>query len=337
MSVSLGVLTRTGRRRFKNCKCGKWWVDAPAFTTKCEDLAETLDLAMQDLSMSQIEKVCQATAKRVTSCRYVDGPEIKTLIQERKALRGQPARRKAKEIADARKRAKHEYLCQLLEKGAAGDFRALTYFRKRNSAAFAQGSYCMRAGGTAQALSDLRAFYRRKFTATSPVPKGLALAIFRSRAGPVMNPDPFTLNEVQEVAFMCKHNKSTGADGISYEAIQLLLQSSLAAHLIEFFNAVLLGLQKVPDEWLSNHVTFLPKVSDPRCPSDLRPVGLSSTVGKVFTKCLMLRMRPRFPAIKAYQVGGIPSRQTLDWVCAVQHAIRLAQQYGTEQRKLSSV
>ena len=83
----------------------------------------------------------------------------------------------------------------------------------------------------------------------------------------------------------------------------------------------------------SNHVTFLPKVSDPRCPSDLRPVGLSSTVGKVFTKCLMLRMRPRFPAIKAYQVGGIPSRQTLDWVRAVQHAIRLAQQYGTEQRK----
>ena len=43
-----------------------------------------------------------------------------------------------------------------------------------------------------------------------------------------MNPAPFTLHEIQEVAFMCKHNKSTGEDGISYEAIQLLLQTTLA-------------------------------------------------------------------------------------------------------------
>ena len=42
----------------------------------------------------------------------------------------------------------------------------------------------------------------------------------------------------------------------------------------------------------------------------------------------MLRMRPSLPPIRAFQVGGIPSRQTLDSVCAVQHAIHLAQQYG---------
>ena len=299
VSVSLGALPRTGRRKFRNSKCGKWWVDAPAFAGRCETLAEKLDLDMQDLTMSQIEKVCQATSKRVTSCRYVDGPEIKALIRERKHLRGAPARHKAKEIADARKRAKHEYLCELLEKGASGDFRALTYFRKRNSAAYTQGSYCMRAGGAAQALADLRTFYRRKFTASNSAPRGLAMAIFRSRTGPITNPDPFTIQEVQEVAFMCKHNKSTGADGVSYEAIQLLLQSSLAEHFIDFFNAILWGLQKFPDEWLSNHVTFLPKTADPKCPSDLRPIVLSSTIGKVFTKCLMIRMRRRFPSVQA--------------------------------------
>ena len=186
----------------------------------------------------------------------------------------------------------------------------------------------MRAGGTTKALTDLRLFYKKKFTPVDQHPKGTAMAIFRSRTGPIMNPAPFTLQEIQEVAFMCKHNKSTGEDGISYEAIQLLLQTTLARNLVELFNSVLMGLTPPPSEWLSNHVTFLPKTADPKSPSDLRPIVLSSTVGKVFTKCLMLRMRPRLPLIRAFQVGGIPSRQTLDSVCAVQHAIRLAQQYG---------
>ena len=111
----------------------------PLSLPNARTLPKTLDLAMQDLSMSQIEKVCQATAKRVTSCRYVDGPEIKTLIQERKALRGQPARRKAKEIADARKRAKHEYLCQLLEKGAAGGLQGSYVLSKTQFGCFRTG------------------------------------------------------------------------------------------------------------------------------------------------------------------------------------------------------
>ena len=86
----------------------------------------------------------------------------------------------------------------------------------------------MRAGGTTKALTDLRLFYKKKFTPVDQHPKGTAMAIFRSRTGPIMNPAPVTLQEIQEVAFMCKHNKSTGADGISYEAIQLLLQTTLA-------------------------------------------------------------------------------------------------------------
>ena len=126
VSVSLGLVGRSGRRRFKNSRCGKWWINAPAFTSKCEELAEQLDLSMQDLSVQQIAKVCHTTSKRITSCRYVDGPEIKAWVRERKALTGAAARRKAKEIADARKQAKQAYLCQLLERGAAGDFRALT-------------------------------------------------------------------------------------------------------------------------------------------------------------------------------------------------------------------
>ncbi|CAE7306866.1 unnamed protein product [Symbiodinium sp. CCMP2592] len=264
---------------------------------------------MKDLSMADIELACQQTSRRITSCRCKDGPEILDMIKRRKALRGADARTLAKDIADARREAKRVWLTSLLERGAEGDFRALTYFRKRNSAAYTHGSYCMRAGGSVKAIADLRIFYHKKFMSADSNPRGLAMAIFRHRGGAIANPQPFTLQELQDIAFMCKHNKSTGADGISYEAVQLLLQTSLGAN-FELFNDVLLGLRPVPDSWLSNHVTFLPKTPSPCCPGDLRPIVLSPTVAKVFTKALMLRLR-----------------QTLDSVCAVQHAIKLADQY----------
>ncbi|CAE7319120.1 pol [Symbiodinium sp. CCMP2592] len=284
VTLTLETIGRSGRRRFANSPCGKWWTDVPQFTSKCEQLAEELDLSMQDLTMARLEAICQQSSKRVTSCRYQDSPELKQLARERKLLRGQQARQLAKRIADERKAAKRAWLSNLLEQGAGGDFRALSYFKKRNSSAYTQGSYCMRAGGSVRAVSDLRAFYRLKYTQHDQVPRGLAMAIFRGRTGPIGAPVPFTLEEIQEVAFQCKHNKSTGTDGISYEAIQLLLQTSLSTQLLELFN-------------------------------------------DVFTKALMIRLRPKLPKIQACQVGGLPGRQTLDSACAVQHAIRLAQQY----------
>ncbi|CAE7607306.1 unnamed protein product [Symbiodinium sp. CCMP2592] len=321
-------LPTRGRASFKPSKCGKWWTDGPALQTKAEQLAEKLDLSMNDLSMQDLEGLCEATSKRVTSCRYVDSPAIKDMIKARKRLRGKEAQQMAKSIADARKTDKREWLVRLLEQSAAGDFRAAAYFRKRQSTMFVQGSYCMRAGGKAKAISDLRFFYQRKYTPLEPPQPGLPMAIFHCRAGPIMNPEPFTLQEIQEVAFQCKHNKSTGADGISYEALQMLLQSDLSHHIMDMFNSVLQGLRPPPPSWLTSHVCFLPKTTHPSAPGDLRPIVLSSTAAKVFTKALMLRLRPKLPRMQAFQVGGLPKRQTLDAACAVQHAIRLAEEYG---------
>ena len=193
---------------------------------------------------------------------------------------------------------------------------------------YTQGSYCIRAGGRSKAIADLRAFYQRKHTPQDPTPSGLPRAIFHARAGPILNPIPFSLEEIRDVAFMCKHNKSTGADGISYEALQMLLQSELADHVLDMYNGVLQRLLPIPRGWLHSHVCFLPKTATPQTPADLRPIVLSSTVAKVFTKALMLRLRPKLPDIGAFQVGGVPQRQILDAACAVQQAIRLSEQYG---------
>ena len=108
----------------------------------------------------------------------------------------------------------------------------------------------------------------------------------------------------------------------------MLLQSELAEHVLDMYNGVLHGLLPIPQGWLHSHVCFLPKTSTPQSPADLRPIVLSSTVAKVFTKALMLRLRPQLPDIGAFQVGGVPQRQILDAACAVQQAVRLSEQYG---------
>ena len=328
VSITLQSLATVGRRHFRNSKCGKWWTSGPALEEAATSLATDLDLNMKDLTMPDLEAVCSKASKRVTSCRFVDTPEIKSLIAERRSSRGQAARELSRRINNERKHAKKLWLQGLLQKSAEGDFRAVSYFKKRNSALYTQGSYCMRAGGRAHATSQLRSFYSKKYTPSEPMPSGLPLAIFRSAAGPILNPMPISQQEISDVAFMCKHNKSTGDDGISYEALQQLMQSELAPHITDLFNGVLLGLVPIPPSWLLSHVCFLPKTSCPSVPSDLRPIVLSSTVAKVFTKILMIRLRPVFPPIQAFQVGGIPQRQTLDATCAVQHAIRLSEEYG---------
>ena len=67
----------------------------------------------------------------------------------------------------------------------------------------------------------------------------------------------------------------------------------------------------------------------PSSPGELRPIVLSPTVAKGFYgKLSCLGLRSKLPPIRACQVGGIAGRQTLDSVCAVQHAIKLAEEYN---------
>ena len=125
------LLLTSGRRPFKNSKCGKWFTHGPQLMQQANDLASKLDLSMQDLTMNDIEALCAKSSKRVTSCRYVDPPHIKAMISDRRYLHGAAAKDLSKRIIGERKKAKKEWLQYLLEQSAAGDFRAVSYFRKR--------------------------------------------------------------------------------------------------------------------------------------------------------------------------------------------------------------
>ena len=106
------------------------------------------------------------------------------------------------------------------------------------------------------------------------------------------------------------------------------MQTECRVHFVEWFNSILFQTSPIPPSWLSSRLTLLPKVPQPTCPSDLRPIVLSSTPGKLFTKLLLYRLRHIFPSPVANQLCGIPGSQTLDGSCCLQHLTHLSQEFG---------
>ena len=145
---------------------------------------------------------------------------------------------------------------------------------------------------------------------------------------PSLHPCPhITESEVSDVLATCKAGKSCGDDGISYELLNVIMHSGLRVHLVDLFNAVLFQVHEIPPSWLLSHLTFLPKIAVPSLPKHLRPIVLSSTPCKLFTKILLMRLRPCFPPITANQLACMPGSQTLDGSACLQHIIHLSQEY----------
>ena len=324
MSTAWGRLGK--RKRIRNSKCGKWKVNLIQALHACNACAENLELSARDLNLTCLAEVCAESAGRATSCRYRDPPEIKQLIADRRALRGSEARMAAVSILQARKKAKATWLQDLLGQAAAGNFHAVSYFRRRGRVNSQMHGYILRAGGFERALSDLQAFYRRKFTPSEQYAPGAAMALYLSRTGSVPGCALFSEQEVAEVVYAMKAGKSAGPDGVVYEHLQVVMGSDLKVHFVEMLNAILLGEVDLPKAWMMSHVVFLPKTSSPAVPKDLRPIVLSSTVSKVFTRLLLHRLRPLFPPMTSGQIIGERGAQTLDAALAVQHAIRLSEE-----------
>ena len=309
-------------------KFGKWRVNLTLAEEYSSGLAEQLDLFNCPLSMEHIARLSDKACYRPKSYRYQDSPELKALIAERRQATGVRARQLGQAIVKARSIAKKAWLTSILEKGAAGDFHAISFFKRRQSTKATHGGYIMRAGGPHKAVSDLKQFYARKYTPPDPRPAGFALSLYTSSVGEVPNAEPFQVEEVQRILDTTKAGKSSGADGIPYELMHSILQSPLQCKFVAFFNSILHGGMPLPRSWLVSQVVFLPKVKLPAAPKDLRPIVLSSTPGKLFSKLLLFRLRSIFPPMLSGQLSGLPGAQSLDGSMALQHVIRQSQQWG---------
>ena len=304
-------------------RCGKWRVNN---AQALEELGK-IDPATFD-AQDDLSRVARQVTFRGSSCRYRDSKELRDLIQQRKRATGSEARRLAHEIVQRRAADRRQWMEDILARSANGDFAAISFLKKKMSVKASHGAYVQRAGGEEQAIKDLRTFYARKYTPKDPVVPGLPQAMYLQRAGPLQDAKPLELEEIQILLAGCKHGKSTGRDGIPYELLQVLLQTPLQCEFVRYLDDVLHQRRPIPLEWTTGQITLIPKIPEPRNPKDLRPICLSACVGKLFTKLLWTRIRAHAKPPRAFQLSGISGSQCIDGAAAVQHALRLSQEWG---------
>ena len=330
-TLALQALRKSAKNRalgYSNShRCGKWRVDVTGVPTLCENLHAQLQALDLPLTDSTIQGLAEQACTRPGSLRYKDSADIKALISLRRRQTGTQARETARKIVVARALAKKAWMTSLLDRGATGDYHAVSFFKRRQSTRFSQGSFIMRAGGQEKAARAMRNFYKAKYTPPDPHCAQDTMDAYLGLVGCVPNAPSITPEEIQDVLDTTKAGKSTGQDGVPYELVYSVMQSTLQTEFVSFFNSVLHQISPIPARWLRSQVALIPKVKRPSKPEDLRPIVLSSTPGKLFTKVLLLRLRRIFPPMHSHQLSGLPGAQSLDGSLTLQHVVRQSQQW----------
>ena len=101
--------------------------------------------------------------------------------------------------------------------------------------------------------------------------------------------DVFSITELDKIITNCKNGKATGIDRIPNEVLK---NKNVKALLLLLFNACFLN-DIVPHKWLQAIVYPIPKdcKNDPRVPLHYRGISLLSTVSKVYTGLMNLRLQ----------------------------------------------
>ena len=261
--------------RVLRTRCGQWRCNAGQLLSSANDVAEKLELSGKDLSLAELQSLCNDSSSRPSSYRFKDPPHVLQAIKHRKTLRGREARQLGKDILRMQAQAKQLWLTELLDRGSRGDYGAIAYFRKRQSTITQHTNYIVRAGGVSKAVADLQTFYRLKYTPPDPQVDELPLSLLLSRIPSFDKPRLITIEEMVEVLSSCKPGSSAGCDGITFEMLQCLAQSDLAPHLVDLFNAVL--FQVVPPPPPPRNGLFQKSPSSPRFVLPLSPTSSSNS------------------------------------------------------------
>lgn len=137
----------------------------------------------------------------------------------------------------------------------------------------------------------------------------------------------FLVSEVESAIESLKNDKSGGSDGVEGELLKLG-GSELASWIQLLFNEILLtGL--IPEQWKTSFIVLIHKKGDKTDIQNYRPISLTSTVYKTFSKCLSTRLKPILefnqpPEQAAFRKGY----STVDHLHTINQVIEKSCEYG---------
>lgn len=132
---------------------------------------------------------------------------------------------------------------------------------------------------------------------------------------------PFTSTEFGMVLARTKVNKTCGPDGISNAfLLKACADEQAQARSLPFFNHYTVA-KVPPTEWRTSALRLLPKVPLPTTWAHTRPIGLLSSLTRLWTRLLLQRLVAATPPFTGGQCCGMPGHQILDACAAAQFLI----------------
>ncbi|XP_024156261.1 uncharacterized protein LOC112164272 [Rosa chinensis] len=143
---------------------------------------------------------------------------------------------------------------------------------------------------------------------------GLILDSLLPKVTEAMNNDllaPYTDSEIKKALFQMHPSKSPGPDGMSPCFFQKFWDVVGHDVCMAVRNVLLTG--QVSRESNFTHLALIPKVKEPKLPSDLRPIALCNVVYKIASKVLANRLKSILPQIVSpLQSAFVPGRLISD-------------------------
>ncbi|GKA93469.1 RNA-directed DNA polymerase, eukaryota [Tanacetum coccineum] len=160
---------------------------------------------------------------------------------------------------------------------------------------------------------EFRNHFATRFQDPGPS-RGSINFIFPNRLNPEQASDlesPVTRDEIRNAVWSCGENKSPGPDGFTFEFFRKfwnVIGSDFCIAVEWFFDrgSFAIGCN-------SSFIALIPKILDPKCVSDYRPISLIGSLYKVVTKILATRLSVVISGlISEVQTAFLPNRQILD-------------------------
>ena len=120
-----------------------------------------------------------------------------------------------------------------------------------------------------------------------------------------------------EVYMRGRSSKAVGPDGVPQEILKILAQSDRGLKELTRFSEGIFAGRCPPSEWQQSMVSLLAKVECPTNPSQLRPLLLTSHIGKTFSRIIVTRLA-QYLAPSGPEQCCAPGKQTADVLFTLQ-------------------
>lgn len=174
-------------------------------------------------------------------------------------------------------------------------------------------------------LDEVHHYYSQLFRSYSPPEAEVAQLMTRNQPGQARQPFDFSDIQPVEVTLAlstANYSSAPGPDGIKYSTLRSL--DPEGEILANIFTQCMIA-SKVPAEWKHANVSLVFKQGDPQVITNWRPIALSATMGKLFSKVLASRLTTFLQQnniLSPCQKGFLPINGTAEHIWTLEAVLR---------------